>query len=269
MSLDQIRRIVSQADALGTIDTIDFEGGEPFLYHPVLCRGAALAAKCGYRVGVVTNGYWATSVEDAVEWLRPLATCVSDISLSDDTYHGSDGKRPEIRNACRAAENLGIRYDVIRIAPPGSMTAVVARGMLPPGESRLIYRGRAAQCLSNSVQGSPWDSFTECPYENLRDPGRVHVDPLGEVHLCQGISLGNVFQSRLCDIFDRSDPGAHPIVGPLLRGGPAELVRTYGIAHDESYADACHLCCEARSCLREKFPEILTPDQMYGVPKAT
>jgi hypothetical protein len=60
---------------------------------------------------------------------------------------------------------------------------------------------------------------------------------------------------------------SHPIIGPLLRGGPAELVRHYELPHKESYADACHLCYEARLALRETFPEILTPDQMYGVPE--
>jgi hypothetical protein len=35
--------------------------------------------------------------------------------------------------------------------------------------------------------------------------------------------------------------------------------------HAASYADACHLCYEARRSLRERFPEVLLPDQMYGV----
>ena len=33
---------------------------------------------------------------------------------------------------------------------------------------------------------------------------------------------------------------------------------------EESYADACHLCYLSRSKLREMFPDVLTPDQMYG-----
>jgi hypothetical protein len=37
------------------------------------------------------------------------------------------------------------------------------------------------------------------------------------------------------------------------------------VSHEESYADACHLCYQARCALRARFPEILTPDQMYGV----
>jgi hypothetical protein len=42
-------------------------------------------------------------------------------------------------------------------------------------------------------------------------------------------------------------------------------VRRYELRHEETYADACHLCYESRKALRAQFPAILGPDQMYGV----
>jgi hypothetical protein len=111
----------------------------------------------------------------------------------------------------------------------------------------------------------PWTEFGECPHEDLREPGRVHVDPLGYVHICQGLALGNVFRTELREICAAYDPDAHPLVGPLLAGGPAELRRRYELPGEEAYADACHLCYEMRRALRARFPEILAPDQMYGV----
>ena len=94
----------------------------------------------------------------------------------------------------------------------------------------------------------------------------MHVDPVGHLHVCQGISIGNLSDLSLRQICADYDPGAHPIVGPLLEGGPAALVRRYDLPHGERYADACHLCYEARLALRERFPATLAPDQMYGVP---
>ena len=44
-----------------------------------------------------------------------------------------------------------------------------------------------------------------------------------------------------------------------------ELVLRYGLDHKKHYADACHACYDARLALRARFPEILAPDQMYGV----
>ena len=130
-----------------------------------------------------------------------------------------------------------------------------------------MYRGRAADRLAAQAFQHAWDSFVECPYEDLREPGRVHVDPFGTVHVCQGISLGNLFTTSLLEICNSYDPGSHPVVGPLLEGGPRQLVRRYEIPHRNTYADACHMCYEARLALRGRFPDILVPDQMYGLPE--
>ena len=46
--------------------------------------------------------------------------------------------------------------------------------------------------------------------------------------------------------------------------GPAALVEHFEISHDDYYADSCHLCYETRRSLRDRLPEILTPDQVYG-----
>ena len=73
MTLAQVRDIYRQAQELGTVEWIYLEGGEPFLYYPIMVQAAREAAVLGFRVGVLSNAYWASTVEDAVEWLlRPL-----------------------------------------------------------------------------------------------------------------------------------------------------------------------------------------------------
>jgi MoaA/NifB/PqqE/SkfB family radical SAM enzyme len=69
MTLKSIREILRQAEDLGTIEWIYFEGGEPFLYYPILLRGVRMAQDRGFRVGIVSNAYWGTDTEDALEWL--------------------------------------------------------------------------------------------------------------------------------------------------------------------------------------------------------
>lgn len=265
MTLHQIEDILRQAVDLGTIEWIYFEGGEPFLYHAILLKGVQEAARLGFKVGIVSNGYWATDVDDAVEWLRPFAGLVQDLSLSSDMYHWSDALNQRVENARRAADALNLPLGVISIAPPETSGAAADVGQLPAGESGVMYRGRAAQALAAGAAKHPWGQFTTCPYEDLREPGRVHVDPFGNLHICQGISLGNLFETSLKAICESYDPDSQPITGPLLNGGPAELARRYGAPAAESYADACHLCYEARLALRQQFPDILLPDQMYGI----
>ncbi len=264
MTLADVHEILRQAKELGTISSIYFEGGEPFLYYATLLRGVQEAHSLGFHVGIVSNGYWATSLEDAIEWLRPFDGFLNDLSVSSDLYHWNEKLSRQAKNATAAAKELGISIGMIEIAQPEETNAVSIEGQLPLGESTVMYRGRAADKLAARAAKQPWDEFNECAHEDLRDPGRVHVDPMGNLHICQGISIGNMFEKPLREICAKYDPDAHPIAGALLAGGPAELVRRYRLPYKTKYADACHLCYEARVALRARFPEDLTPDQMYG-----
>jgi hypothetical protein len=264
MSLRQIEDILEQAADTGTIESIYFEGGEPFLYHAILQRCVQTAAAMGFKVGIVSNGYWAVTEDDAREWLRPMAGMLHDLSISTDRYHTDAEISEEAENARAAAETLGIPVDFISVAQPEETDAARVTGQLPHGLCGVMYRGRAASELVDRTGRQPWEGFTECPHEDLRDPGRVHVDPLGNMHICQGISIGNLFERPLAEICADFDPEAHPVLGPLLEGGPAELVRRYDLDHQDGYADACHLCDAARRSLRARFPDTLTPDQAYG-----
>jgi MoaA/NifB/PqqE/SkfB family radical SAM enzyme len=265
MTLRDVRRILRQAQDIDSVEWIYFEGGEPFLYYTTLLKGVQEAAHIGYQVGVVSNSYWATDEEDALACLEPFGGLVQDLSISSDLYHYSQELSRQAQHACSAAERLGIPIGVISIAQVEATDAASAVGQLPVGDSDVMYRGRAVDKLVPQAERRPWEEFAECPYEDLREPGRLHVDPFGNLHVCQGISIGNLFQRPLSDICETYDPGSHAITGPLLEGGPAELVRRYELPHQATYADACHLCYAARHALRARFPETLTPDQMYGV----
>jgi hypothetical protein len=264
MTLADIRHILAQARSLGGVEWIYFEGGEPFLYYPVLARAVEEAAGAGFKVGLVTNAYWALCVDDAEAWLRPLAGHVQDLSVSSDLFHYSEKLSRQSQFASAAARGMAIPTGIIAIGQPAADGDPARSGQLPDGESGVMYRGRAAVKLAGKAPPLPWSSFTTCPYEELAAPERVHVDPLGNLHVCQGVLVGNLYGQSLAEVCAGYVPGEHPVIGPLLRGGPGELVRQYGLAHGEGYADACHLCYEARVALRERFPAVLGPDQVYG-----
>jgi hypothetical protein len=264
MTLAQIRQVLLQASETASIEKIYFEGGEPFLYYAVMLKSVQAAAAMGFKVGIVSNAYWANSREDAIAFLSPLRGFIEDLTISSDLYHYSELMSQQAQNATSAAEELGIPASVLCVAQPAEVEAVSSLGQLSDG-SAVMFRGRAISKLARRVMPRAWDLFTSCPHEDLREPGRAHLDPLGNLHVCQGISLGNVFGAPLKEICEKYDADAHPICGPLLAGGPVALVSEYALPHEEKYADACHLCYEARRRLRERFPEILGPDQMYGV----
>ena len=266
MTLAQIRDVLRQAKDLGTVEMVYFEGGEPFLFYPIMLQGMREAAALGFGTGIVTNSYWATSVEDAVEWLRPIAEVgIADLSLSSDLFHGEAMMTRAARNAIEAAARLGLPDSVLSVeVPEGCATYPQREKGEPITGGAVRFRGRAVAKLAEGVPRQPWTEFTECPDEDFVDPGRVHVDAFGHVHICQGLLMGNLWQQPLQELVATYDPEAHPIIGPLLEGGPAALVRRNDLPHEDAYIDACHLCYTARDQLRGRFPEFLAPATVYG-----
>ena len=263
MTIARFERILDQAAAVGSIEWMYFEGGEPFLYYATLRHAVNAAVARGFKVGIVSNAFWANGPDEAIEALGDLGGKVLDLSLSCDAYHGGPDHERRVGWVRDAALALGMPCDVIRVAEPGASVAS-PKGQLPRGTSGVMFRGRAAAKLADGVPQLPAAQFTACPHEDLREPGRVHVDPFGNVHLCQGLCLGNLFEHSLKELCARYHPEAHPIAGPILLGGPAMLARRYGVSPRETYADACHMCDDVRRRLRPRFEAILAPDQMYG-----
>lgn len=267
-TLEQIATVLEEARKLGTVQTIFFEGGEPFLFYPLLLEGVRRARQMGFQTGIVTNGYFATSVEDALLWLKPLQEAgIGSVSFSDDLFHSGSEEDTPAKRALTAAQQLGIPCGVISISPPTVTYPEedeTARGE-PIVGGGVRFRGRAVERLTQGLPTRPWQSFTECPYENLRDPGRVHVDAYGNVHLCQGLSMGNMWQTPLSELVRAYQVERHPLCAPLVEGGPAELARRYEVPVGEGYIEACHLCYLVRRALIDRFPEYLAPRQVYGL----
>jgi len=265
-TFSRIENILTEAKKLGTVSKVSVEGGEPFLYYPIMIKVAKEAVKLSFHVEVLSNCYWASCPEDAVEWLLPLAEARDvELSLSSDLYHGESWEIEEVANAVKAANILNMKARVIAVKNLPAKTPCPSEiEGAKVGLWELMYKGRAASKLVQGADRKPWHELTKCPYENFTQQERVHVDPFGHVHVCQGISLGNAWQRPFSKIIEEYDPFQNTILGPLAHGGPTALVEKFDLPHDESYADGCHLCYAARCMLRNRYPNVLIPDQMYG-----
>ncbi len=262
---DQFRAVLDEARRIGTIDTVYFEGGEAFLLYPVLLACARLAREQGFAVGIVTNAFFATDEANAELFLRPLVELgIGDLSLSEDAFHNDLTADTPPSIARRVAERLGLPAGTICVEAPHVEPGGERHGEAIVGGD-VVFRGRAVDKLLDGLPLRPPRDFDHCPHEDLADPGRVHIDPFGHVHLCQGISLGNLWETPLADLVAGYDPAAHPIAGPILAGGPVGLARTYGLPLAEGYVDACHCCFETRRALLDRFPRELAPRHVYGL----
>jgi hypothetical protein len=265
----QVTRVLDQALRLGTVDTVYFEGGEPFLFYPVLLDCIRQARGRDLAVGIVTNGYFATSEENARCFLEPLlALGIADLSISDDVFHYENRQENAARRASDTARKMGLPALVLALDPAGSGPDTPAslreeqKGLVTEGG--IMFRGRAATRLSGNAKLHDWRHFTSCPYEDLRNPSRLHVDAFGNLQICQGICMGNVWEKPLDELVREYSPEDHPVCGPLIAGGPAQMAEALGYTPPKAgVADACHLCWLARKSARGKYPGILGPAQVY------
>jgi hypothetical protein len=267
----QLREVFRQIELTPTVETVYFEGGESFLYYPLLLEGLRFAARSGLRAGIVTNGYWATSVQDAELWLKPIAGIgLADLSISDDEFHRPSEGTNSAGFAVAAATNLGIPCDTISIAPPApsdSRADLQCKGQ-PVIGGEVMFRGRAAETLTAGLRRRPCAVLTSCPHEDLETPSRVHVDCYGNVHICQGLSMGNMWETPLHDLVRNYAAARHPICGPLSSGGPSALAKQYGINLPDDFVDECHYCYTIRKSLVDRFAVYLAPKQVYGLSQA-
>lgn len=280
MTLAQLTSVIGQAAELGVTD-VYFEGGEPTLAYPLVLAAAQRAREYDLDVGLVSNCFWATSLEDAKVWLAPFAELgIADLSLSSYAYFVEDANEEQLRNAVLAARELGIPVSVLEVGAPAD---IGVPGACSGDVGEVMHKGRAAVALAPARASRSPETLVTCPFEDFTDPGRAHVGPDGELQVCQGISAGNIFAGGdgppapeatasprpdgLQRVLDAYDPHARPLIREILAGGPWALAQAAGHTPERSqYADECHLCYEVRAALRRagRFPEVVAPGQCYA-----
>ena len=154
MTLPQLRNVLQQAKELGTVSMIYFEGGEPSLYYATMVKGIQEAAAMGFDAGIVSNGYWATSEEDALAYLEPFRGLVQDLSISSDTYHWYEELGENIKHIEKVAEELA-----------------------PSTRSPRALRSSASPNPKTSTQRVPWASSRRGSRASCTAAGRRSIWP--------------------------------------------------------------------------------------------
>ncbi len=133
-----------------------------------------MRAGADFERGVVTNCFWATSVEDARLWLQPFAELgIADLALSSYAYFVEDADEATLRNAVLAARELGLPFGVLEV---GAAACLDVPGLcLGEDVSAVMCKGRAAVELAPGRACRPPETLVTCPHEDFTAPGRAHI----------------------------------------------------------------------------------------------
>ena len=251
ITIAQIDRLLDELAAVPQVKSLCGEGGEPFLFLRELMHLVRQGTARGYEVSALTNAFWAVSDDAARRVLGPLRDAgLASLGISTDCWHARSVYPDRVDRALRVCEELGVK---------SSKMVTEADG--------VMFRGRAAARLSSCAREmTDWRELNKCGKETLAEPGRVHLDHYGGLHLCQGLLMGDRAHG-VARVIHGYDPSAHPVVRLLTDGGPrrlAEEAAGEGFEPRPAYAGGCHLCYEVRKFLRRRWPELLGPDEMYG-----
>jgi hypothetical protein len=178
-SAGQVDQVLDAASTIGTVEWIFFEGGEPFLYYPLLRHGIQQAAARGFNVGLVTNAYGANSEKDAGLWLKPLADAgLSHLSISNDTYHYGEETENPATIAAKVAKRIGIETASICIEPPTVVQPSAGNEKKAApwlAEDQNSGAGRWKNCRSTSPSGHG-AIFADAPLRiSNRPPGCMWI----------------------------------------------------------------------------------------------
>lgn len=132
LSLADVERAIEQGARIGTLEIVQFVGGDPFLHADIMAKAIAVARRHGLAAGATTSAYWAKTPERARKVLAPLADAgMTEITLSYDDAHAAFVKLDSVRNALEAALSHGLSTRIAVVLEPGAtLTAEVLRRRL-------------------------------------------------------------------------------------------------------------------------------------------
>lgn len=219
----------------GEIKGVSLTGGEPFYEVESFRNIMEFGDSAGLFMTAVTNAYWATSLQDAVEVLSSVPA-LKMLGISTDVYHQQFIDFERVAHAIRAAEMLHIPVQISvctdRKKDPGYQE--IMRKLLRIADKDSIDTvmtysvGRAAAKLPKEHH---W--VVEPPVSACTAAGSPIIFPDGRVIACIGplinlvsghqLVLGNLREASLEEILNRAQ--LNPILHTIRIWGPHRLLQ--------------------------------------------
>lgn len=265
-------------------------GGEIFIQQEKLFQIIANIRKhFSKNIGLSTNGFWAKEEQQTRETVQELKRMgVTGIAISADHYHQQHMPLDGPQTLARIIKEEGIKthsYIMGARLPEDvegakevndsseSIAAQVDQGLgipLARATERSIGKGSLINIPKKKAipQGMCTELCTCLGERTPFNPAMVWIDPYGNVMICYGLCIGNLYQDSLADIITQYDARQNPISQALAQDGPKALfkmAKEVGKKVSKKFYDECDICYQMRCLLKEDYKEVLKPDECYPV----
>ena len=273
------RKALASLDQAEPLAWQHVSGGEPLLFEAELYRLLEVIQEHGSKtVGIASNGFWGDSEQRAQQTVSQLKQHgVNGLCLSVDDYHQSRLPIDYVRTAADQVAAQGLKQHSFMVCcqkegDPPPFTEKDFALPLACVPVRRIGKGAAVDVPGDTAQAeeipdAPCRDLCCCLGETTPfEPQMVWIDPYGNVMICYGLIVGNLHSRELGEILRDYSVNQSPLLKILAEQGPVGLYRlavTRGWHPEESFADECALCWQARYFLRKSWPETLGPDECY------
>lgn len=264
--------IIDEALALGGLSSVVFTGGEPLLKIEEVKKAIGYASWHKLWSRVVTNSYWATSYQAALEMLGELKLAgLCEINLSCDDLHQEHIPLEQVRNAFQAAGTLDLPVLIAhkqikdcRITPAsiaeflGVELTEYREGEENPrtnlfSSSLTVPVGHQAGCPETEydIVYPASESAWSAPCSSILSS--IIVSPVKEVRICCGmidqrvpeLTVGNLVEQSLAGVVCQGNSDL--IANWLALEGPYGIMKFVQqkaprIPFRERYVNHCHLC---------------------------
>lgn len=287
LGTETLSRVFQSLGKAGTeLQWVHFTGGEATLKMDLL-EDLLTETRRHTRasIGIASNGWWATSPEQASRVLARLTERgMGGMIISADRYHQDWLALSRVVNAATAlaSQGLGAHSWVVSCdQEPGKGeydigARVSAASSVPLARTLVRLLGKAiggsgeadsSTGIGKDLEG-PCTELSTCLGESgPLEPAMVWIDPYGNVSICYGIIIGNVNQDDLGTLLSTWTAENRPVSARLAQQGPAGLYRLCqerGLPLPRGpFMDKCQLCAKSRAVLRASFPEELGPTEQY------
>jgi len=265
-----------------------FSGGEILLKKDAFLEIIKRTRKYFSKdIGISTNGFWAKNKEVSTSIVNELVQAgVSGIAVSTDYYHTPYINKEYAKNAAEAITNSGLKThsyvmgarcnaDVSNADNTNKETEALSSFVqgstkmpLAPTAIRSIGKGSYINIpKKQDLPTGKCSDLSEClGKRGPLNPAMVWVDPYGNVMVCYGIIIGNVYKTPFIDIISNYKTDDFPLIKSISELGPYSLYKEAldkGVMKETKFYDVCDVCYTSRKALQNEFPTILGPQECY------